>query len=223
MKILVLGDVHHPFANWEKLEKVAAVAKREQPDAIIQIGDLYDMYTFSEFTKNPNFMKPEEEELQGRADADKMWRLFKAAVPKAKCYQMGGNHDIRPVKRVAENLPAALHVMKKHLKKLMTFDGVELVKAEHEIDGIVFLHGNEHRGPPGTCARFNQGNTCIGHTHRPCVIYDQNRNGPYWELNVGWLGDAESEAFDYRSQKKLHKMINGYGLIVDGQPRCYTL
>lgn len=222
MKIMPIGDVHHPFMDWKKFMLVVAIAKAEQPDAIIQIGDLYDMYSFSKFPRNPDFIKPEDECKEGREDAEKMWKMLKEACPKAKLYQMHGNHDLRPVRYVGALSSMVLSAMKKWLKEQMTFKGVELVPSEHEIDGVMFTHGDNFRRLGDQC-RYNQQNSVCGHSHRPGVYYDQNKDGPYWELNVGWLGDSNSEAFSYRAQKKIHKMITGVGIIEDGQPRFIVL
>jgi hypothetical protein len=114
--------------------------------------------------------------------------------------------------------------MQKHLKDLMTFDGVELVKTEFEIDGVLFQHGNELRyAKPGAHAKYNQQNTVIGHTHMPNITWDQNRHGPFFEMNAGWLGDSRNEAFDYRALKLTSKMIKSFGVVDNGHPCVYIL
>lgn len=218
-RILILGDTHHPWADKEAIEMAASLASKMKPDYIVQIGDLYDLYCWSQFKKNPNFIKPQEEEERGREDAEAMWLMMKDAAPKAKLIQLYGNHDLRPVKHF-EGKDAAAHVLKRHVKTLMTFDGVSLVNDEHEIDGIMFLHGFRR---PGEHARYNQQNTIVGHSHRPGVYYDQNKTGVFWELNVGCMIDAESEAFSYKDQQKIHKMIVGVGMVDDYGPRFVEL
>lgn len=222
MKQLILGDVHHPFSKQELLDKVYEVAVKIKPDAIVQIGDLYDMYSFSKFPRNPNFITPEDEIDLGRGHADEMWKSLHDAAPRADLVQLYGNHDLRPVKMVATDAPMTLSIMKKWLKEMMSFKGVKTVLPEHEIDGVMYTHGDNFRRP-GDQARYNQQNSVIGHTHCPNITYMRNKLGPFWEMNVGWLGDDESEVFSYRAQKKIQRMIHGYGIIEDGQPRVVLL
>ena len=208
--IVALGDVHAPFHNKKALQEAYQLIKRYQPEVVVQMGDLYDFVSFSKFPKNPNFITPDDEIEQGREAAEEMWDCVKIACPKARKIQLKGNHDIRPIRYVKEFANASITVMKKFVKDMMTFPGVELVEDEYEIDGIVFMHGFKKLGEH---AKWNQQSTCVAHSHRPGVIYDSNRNGPFFEFNVGWLGDPKSEAFSYGAWKKLHKMVNGIGYI----------
>lgn len=220
MKIVGLGDIHAPFQDSNAIDAAIALIEEEKPDYVVQDGDLYDMYSFSRFAKNPNFVTPEHEMDEGRADMEDMWKRIRKAAPKAKLIQLKGNHDLRPIKYVKESAASSLHVMKKYLKDLMTFPGVELVEDEHEIEGIIFQHGHRRHGEH---ARYNQQNTVVAHTHKPGVVYHVNKFGSYWELNLGWLGDAESEAFSYQAQRKLHGMTVGVGLIDERGPRFVAL
>lgn len=220
MSIIILPDVHHPFASQEALNNAYGIIAAEKPDYVVQIGDLYDLYSFSKFPRNPNFITPQAECELGRERAQEMWDKVKKASPKSKRVQLKGNHDVRPIKYVADNKEAALHVLKKYVNELMTFDGVELVDEEHVVEGIVFQHGHLK---DGAHAIYNQQSTCVGHSHRPGVLYFRNRNGPYFELNAGCLIDLDSEAFSYRVNKKTHKMTLSIGMVDDYGPRAVLL
>lgn len=220
MSIVILGDTHHPFASTAALFKSYKMIAAIDPDYVVQIGDLYDFYSFSKFPRNPNVIKPEEECELGRKHAEAMWAAVKKAAPKAKRIQLKGNHDVRPAKYVGDNKEMALHVLKKYVKDMMTFDGVELVDDEHEIEGVVFQHGYLK---DGAHAVYNQQSTVVGHSHRPGVLSFRNRLGPYFELNVGCLIDLNAPVFDYRAQKKCHKMTVALGIIDELGPRYVTL
>lgn len=220
MSNIIIPDTHHPFSDKKALDKAYEIISDFKPTYVTQIGDLYDRYCFSNFTKNPNFITPEEEDRRGRADAEEMWARVKKASPKSKRIQLKGNHDVRPVRYVADNKEAALHILKKYVKDMMTFDGVELVDEEHEIEGVVFEHGTSK---PGSHAVNNNQSTVVGHSHRPGVYTFRNRSGPFYELNVGCMIDFDSEAFDYRAKKKMHKMTLSIGLIDELGPRFVLL
>lgn len=213
---VILGDTHFPFQDNNAIDKAIALIKKMQPDYVVQVGDLYDLYSFSRYPKNPNFITPEQEMKEGRAGAELMWRRIRAASPRSKLVQLHGNHDYRMVKYVSESAAAATHVMKKYLKEVMTFPGVQTVSDEHEIDGIAFMHGFRKHGEH---AKYNQQSTVVGHLHKPGIVYLSNRHGPYWELNVGWLGDYRHEVFSYAAQKRMHGMLVGVGVIDELGPR----
>ena len=74
----------------------------------------------------------------------------------------------------------------------------------------MFLHGFR---PIGDQTKWNQMNTVTGHTHTARIEYFQNKNGPYWGMSVGWLGDKTAYPFSYRSQKVIDNTHQGIGLI----------
>lgn len=217
---VILGDTHFPFADDDAIDKAIDFIGEMEPDYVIQIGDLYDLYTVSKFQKNPNFITPEKEMDEGRKAAERMWSRIKSASPRSKRIQLFGNHDLRLVKYVQESASGALHLAKKYLKEMMTFPGVETVSDEVEIAGIMFQHGHRKHGEH---AKYNQQSTVVGHLHKPGIVYLCNRNGPYWELNVGWLGDYRHEVFSYAAQKKMHGMLVGIGVIDELGPRFVAL
>jgi hypothetical protein len=99
---------------------------------------------------------------------------------------------------------------------MMKFDGVLNVEDEFILDDIMFLHGFQ---PIERQAKWNQMNTVTGHTHGAKIDYFMNRNGPYWGMSVGWLGDKSAYPFAYRSQKAIDNTHQGIGLIEDRNPR----
>jgi predicted phosphodiesterase len=82
MKIVVLGDIHFPFQNKKALQRVIDDIRRQKPTHVVQIGDLYDPYAFSRFSKK-NIQLPQEEWKQARQQAVQMWNEIRAAAPKA--------------------------------------------------------------------------------------------------------------------------------------------
>ena len=80
----------------------------------------------------------------------------------------------------------------------------------------MFMHGMRKMGEH---ARWNQMSTVTGHTHQGRIEYFMNRDGTYFEMNCGWLGDKHSYPFAYRQQKRLDNTHQGFGLIEHRQPR----
>ena len=221
MKYLFIGDTHFPFIDKAKLLKCVQWAKANQPDYILQIGDLYDMYAFSKYTKIVNDRTPEQELRKGRVLAEKMWKDFQTVSPKSKCYQLLGNHDNRVIQRVLEKLPGLdmrIKIKDKleklhNIDKLFEFDGVTTMldyKAELKLGGMLIIHG--FKGNIGEHVKFFMKNTVTGHMHRGGVAYLRASTKTLFELNCGFLGDVKSLPFQY-TETRTKTATPGFGVV----------
>lgn len=197
-------------------------------DLVIQVGDVDDLYNFSKYTKNPNLMSPEAEVSAAREHVERLWARVKKRAPKAKRYQLRGNHDGRVEKRIAENLPEIGVFASRGIRDFYTFDGVTTIHDPTEelilpVAGqdVCFMHG--HRSKLGDHARYNQLATVTGHSHHGGVVYLRHRDRVFWELNAGWLGDERAPVFRYGNQKLLKTWTKGFGLIDHLGPRFCPL
>lgn len=216
-RTLVIGDTHFPFANGPALSLLYAIADQMKPDVIVQVGDLYDMFAHSKFPRSClNFNAQEEMDL-GRRQAEDMWGTLQKLLPKAQCYQILGNHDVRPLKRIIESYPAGEIFLEFY--KWYEFPGVRLekdVRTPLVVDGITYIHGWSSRS--GFHRDHFSANVCCGHTHRGGVWYRKMDGKLLWELNAGFLGDAESKAMSY-TQNKVTQWTVGCGWIDEFGPR----
>lgn len=218
-KIIVLGDIHFPFVNADALSMAYAIIEQEQPDIIIQVGDLYDLYAQSRFPRSLNVYTPQAEESLARKCAEEMWRTIKKISPNSKCFQLCGNHDARPLKNVIQKWPEGEHWISEVYKSRMSFEGVRTIYDPTEeliVDDIIVLHG--YLSSIGAHRDFNQSKVICGHSHRGGVSFRPLKNQILWELNAGFLGDAESKALSYRPQR-LHNWTLGIGIVDKYGPR----
>lgn len=215
-KIFIIGDTHFPFHSKKALKKVLTAVQYEKPTHVVQIGDLYDQYGFSRYTKK-NIQLPEKELKVARRAASGMWETITGIHKSVRCYQLFGNHDIRLIKRLAEKIPEAQEVLGESFKEFYyTFKGVTTVYDDREelnIAGITFMHG--YRSKIGDHMRFNRSSTVVGHSHVGGVVYEQSRGETLFELNAGYLADEGSEPLKYRPQTSSRWTL-GYGLITEG-------
>jgi hypothetical protein len=222
-KILALGDLHFPFANLGALSAVLQFAECN-PDItdIVQVGDLFDMYSWAKFPRSHLVIRPDEEITLGRRMAEDFWKKLQNILPRAKCWQLLGNHDIRPLKKVAELAPEAEVFIE--LRKWFEFPGVSTIhdpRAWLEIDGVSFTHGHYLR--LGQHAQRYQRNVVCGHTHKGGVFFYQTVKGQIlWELNCGYLGDERAKPLSY-SPVKQHDWTLGLGVIDQYGPRFISL
>lgn len=221
-RILCIGDVHAPFVSKPTVSRILSLCDELQPTVIVQIGDLYDFYSFSKFPKSMNLMTPNQEIQDGRVVAEQLWEELHKRAKKAKKYQIKGNHDTRISKRVIEKFPELeLFVSLNHLWEFPNVKTIQDEREELEIEGIIFQHG--YRSKLGDHMAHNHRNTCVGHSHRGGVALKPIDGKVLWELNCGYIADPFHKALMYRQQIKFFNWTHGVGFIDKYGPRFISL
>lgn len=219
-RTLFIGDVHAPFANLKVLEKVYRFAEKHDPQVIVQVGDLYDLFSHTKFPRSHNAFTPRQEQETARKQAEEMWMELKKAAPGAECYQLYGNHDVRPLKRILESYPQAEDWIKTMLGKMMTFEGVTTLddaRAELMLPGNVMVH-HGYLGQLGRHRDYSLNNAVVGHSHVGGVVYKQLRGEILWELNCGYVGDQNAKGLSYTMQRTV-AWTTGWGWLDEYGPR----
>jgi predicted phosphodiesterase len=218
MKILIAGDIHFPFHNERAVNAFLAAVKREKPTHVVQIGDLYDQYSFSRYTKK-NIVNPDQELSEARKLGEWFWKSVKQNSPKARCYQILGNHDIRMIKRTQEKLPELGTVISEFVQDLYKFTGVKTLTDDRDIltvGDVNFHHG--YLSKLGDHMRSQRRSMVVGHSHVGGVVLEQIGNKTLFELNAGHLADETSEPLRYRPTKT-SKWTLGFGVVDRQGPR----
>jgi predicted phosphodiesterase len=214
-KVFIWGDPHFPYNHKEAQRQAIAFIKKQQPDVVINIGDLYDQYSFSKYSRTLNLTTPERELRQAMIGAMKMWNQIQEVASKAKCYQLKGNHDMRMKKRIAERLPE----FEGFSKDVYKFFNVKTLKDDRSyliIDGVVYCHGWLSKSIDH--ARHFNRPTVHGHRHRPAI----ETAGRLWSMDVGFMGDEKKLPFNYTTSKVTNWRVS-CGLVVDGKPQLIFL
>ena len=216
-KVIAVPDLHFPWHDPECLTWIYDVIRDTQPDVVVQLGDLYDMYSASKFAKTHNLMTPAMELAEARLGGEAFWANVKKAAPNAKCFQILGNHDIRPNKRILEVCPELESLLSTH--ELYKFKGVETIldpKEELEIDGVLYTHGSFSKAGDH-CKHYRQP-VVFGHLHRGFTFFTTVKDDLLWELNCGYASDQTAVPLRYTATKRTGWTL-GCGLIDDGGPR----
>lgn len=211
------GDLHFPFAHADTLSAFFEFLDRKRPARVIQMGDLYDMFSQSKFPRTHNVYTPEAEMDVAYAQAKKFWKTVREILPDAACFQILGNHDIRPLKRLIETFPAGESFFS--IERFFRFDGVETnfdYRQELCFDDVLYFHG--YRTGLGAHRDFTLRNTCVAHTHVGGVAFRNYYDRVLWELNAGYMGDPESKALSYTAQR-ITTWTHGWGFIDEDGPR----
>jgi predicted phosphodiesterase len=213
-RILVLGDLHLPFCDWDVLEQAREFKVKHKPDLIIQTGDLTDQKAWSRFLKDPEDDSPESEWTKTVAASKELAKMF----PEMEI--LDSNHDRRYVKKAAEaGIPK---IMLRTLDELFPFKGWNwhLEPEPFVVGDIAFMHGDELQGSVRSKVQTLGMNVVQGHTHKAELIYNCTYNKRYFGMDVGCMVDAKSAAFNYAA-RSLTKIWVGFGYIQDGVPYLF--
>jgi predicted MPP superfamily phosphohydrolase len=209
VKAVIIGDTHFPWVDWKLLRETIDFIDDFGPGIVIQMGDLFDFYSFSRYARTLNLCTPKWEVKAGREGAEEMWSLIQSAAPRAKCYQLRGNHDERVAKQVLAKFPEAEALLDLlDYDKLWRFDGVKTMKSQSE---ELILNGDH--------MRHNLMNTVTGHSHHGGVTTMRYRGKSLWELNAGAVADMKAKPLKYGLNNKLTKSVLGFGVIDKHGPR----
>lgn len=179
------------------------------------MGDLYDLFSYSKFSKRL-FLTPGEEIETARRQAIKFWQTIQKISPKTKCFQLRGNHDERMAKRVLDKANWLDPFI--DYTSLWEFPKVETIHDPRQVLTLydwAFTHGHRKEGEHIEAVDFQ--NVCIAHTHRGGTWSRRfNRLGKestLTELNCGYVADPTHEALIYRPLTKYLKWTPGVGII----------
>jgi predicted phosphodiesterase len=217
MKVFIISDTHFPFVDQKAYKKMMQALKKEKPDVVIQIGDVLDQYVFSKYTRSLEII-PSQEISKGLKMAESMWAEIRKIVPKAKCYQILGNHDLRLAKRISEKMPELSTFVK--IQDFYKFDGVEVLDSDREyleLDGVVYVHGWLSKSIDH--AKYFGKPVVHGHSHKPSITFDSPN---LWTMDVGFLADRNAPPLQYTASK-FSKWTLACGVVEDGKPRLLIL
>jgi len=215
---IAIGDIHAPFHDPRAIKhlfkRLARLAKAgHRPKIIVQGGDAYDRYSNNRFGRS-FWIDPEQEDAIARQFMEQFWSKMKEIFPRAKCYQLFGNHELRLTKQSQQRTPELNHYLTQKLVELSEFKGVTLVKdarAALVTDGIHWRHG--HKSKLGDHMMETHENYVTFHTHRGGTFFHPWAGHTKFELNAGFLGNRHHHALRYTAYKKFTKWTLGDGLI----------
>jgi hypothetical protein len=212
MNVLVIPDLHAPFAHPASLDFLADLRRTHKPASVVCIGDLGDQHGWSRHDRLPD--------APGQADEDAATLAFCRSLYKLspKVLACVGNHDARLARRcVRAGIPSRLH---RTVAEIYGSPPGWVWADRHTLDGVAFQHGDGYSGRDGAlkAAINNRRNTVIGHIHSAAgTFYAAGAYDTVWGLAVGCLVDCESLGMAY-ARASAARPVLGAGLILDGVP-----
>lgn len=212
-KILILGDIHTPFADMELIRQAWQYNKSFNADLVICTGDMLDQKAFSKYPKSPEDDGPA---VEWEKALDQCWEI-ESYFP--NMIILGSNHDRRYMKKASEaGLPK---LMIKTLKELIPIKGWHWHLGPEPLvlnGNIACLHGDELQGAPIVKATKLGMNVIQGHTHQASLQYLQTFQKQLWAVDPGCMVDKQAAAFDYAASS-LTKVFTGFGIVQDNVPQ----
>lgn len=212
-RVLVIGDTHCPGMRRGYVDFLKRVADRHSINRVVHIGDLVDWASISFHEKSPGISNAVTEFNAARRQVASLARAF----PKADW--MIGNHDALTERQaITAGLPPQL--LRDYADMWEVDWSVHPRFAKHEIDGVIYSHGDSGRG--GQHAAFQQAkdnfrSTVIGHFHSQAgVRWWANTEYRVFGMSVGCGIDAGKLQFEY-GRKIVAKPILGCGVVIDGR------
>lgn len=210
-KVMVASDFHDIDVDLFVLEVFVDTAKVEQPDVIVLNGDIFDLYEFSHFDRDPRKINLK---LRMTFVRDRIFKRLRRACPDAQIDLIIGNHEHRLLKHMAsrtENMAALMDLANIGLAQLLGLDKYQInlvskgntaafiqkeIKEEMAKNFKVYFNCLvcNHTGYEGFGLT-----TVSGHTHRPSLDGEVHLiKGPINKLVTGCMCKLDA---DYTNTK----------------------
>ena len=214
--ILVISDTQFPCEHRDALNFVKAVKKRYKPDLVVQIGDIADFGSMSNYDTDPDYLSPKNELEAVKKRVAKWSKVF------PKMYVTLGNHEMRLYRKALKaGLPESV------LKSFNDIVGApkgwkftERLKLNYKDvrRRILFVHTGTGATSKQGLAPTENANVVHGHIHASYwVKWHSTSDALHWDMNVGCLIDDESIVFKYNKQQTKRPIL-GVGVIKDNLP-----
>lgn len=214
-KILVIPDIHLPWANWEALKQAKAWHDKHKPDLVVCLGDITDQKIWSRWPKDVDDYSPSEEFLRAHEGIKKLNKWF------PKMVILRGNHDVRILAKAIESgIPSQMF---RDVDEVFSFKGWTWIGANEKFTvntargPILFVHGDEQGGTVAQKSRILGMNICQGHTHKVSITYTTALKKSFWGAEMGCIMDITSKAAKYAAPNPVGVSI-GFGVIKYGIP-----
>jgi len=218
--ILAYGDLHLPYCHRDSLEFLQSVKDRFNPDRVINMGDLMDFYSVSEYPKSIDHKDSWPVELK---KARKMIAELAEIFPEQTL--LSSNHCDRPYKksRVA-GVPREFMVP--YTEIIGSPAGWKIkkeVRLTVDSTRTKFLFSHTLNGGALPAAKTLGVSVVLGHSHtKHGASAFNNGENLIWGVDVGCLISDEGAPYAY-NRTQLGRPIRGCCIILDGVPHMIPM
>lgn len=183
-----VGDRYEAFHDTRAMNVFREIARLEQPESIVLLGDIIDLPSQSRWAQEAGFARTTQMAL----DATHEWlAALRAAAPDSRIVIIEGNHDKRMQNFIEQNALAAFGLKRANLPDewptmslpfLLRLEelGIEYQDAypaavHWDDDSTRNIHGTRANSKGSTTSQYSQDlphiSSWVGHTHRAEITY----------------------------------------------------
>lgn len=215
--IVVISDMHHPYAHPDTVKFLAAVKSKFRPDKIVCIGDEVDFHAMSYHEHNPDLDSAGAELDKAIAGLKPIYKLF------PNCTVIESNHGSMVLRKaITAGMPQ--RVIKGYREILDAPKGWHWVfdaSIQTPLGPVYFCHGKT--SAPGKLAS-SYGQSCVqGHFHEKAQItYISTPERLMFDAFTGCLADDKSLALGYNKVNPKRPIVSIL-VILNGIPHLVPM
>lgn len=216
-RILVISDMHHPYAHPDILPFLTALKKKYNFDKIVCIGDEVDYHALSFHDSDPDLDSAGTELKQAIKSLKPIYSLF----PKVSV--VDSNHGSMVYRKgLNAGIPrAALRDYRETLQAPKGWTWSFDLTLNTPRGMVYFCHGKS--GTPGRLASQYGMSAVQGHFHEKAQIgYQSTPEKLIFDMHVGCLANDKSLALGY-NKINVRRPIVSVGLIIEGIPHLVPM
>lgn len=197
---LVVPDAHTPYHDQDALDGVKEFAEDIHPDALVVLGDWFDMYAVSSFSKKPSRKVELQEDIDIGVDA---LEEFCHGLTTQR-YFLAGNHEARWERYLREKAPELHGLDALEPEKLFALNDIGFDYFDYGdaigIGNMWLTHGSRVSKHAGRTAQFNLESygvpLMMGHSHRLASYRRSNLGGRLDGFECGHLTNGDPDYMD---------------------------
>lgn len=215
--ILVLSDMHHPYAHPDLVPFLKAVKNKYRPDKVVCIGDEVDFHALSFHDSDPDLESAGTELKLAIKSLSPLYKMF----PNVDI--VDSNHGSMVFRKgLASGIPkAALRQYREVLQAPKGWNWTFDLKLNTPLGQVYFCHGKS--GSAGRLAS-QYGMSCVqGHFHEKAQItYISTPEKLMFDAHTGCLADDNSLALGYNKVNPRRPIVSLI-VIIDGIPQIIPM
>lgn len=215
--ILVISDMHHPYAHPDCVRFLKACKAKFKPDTVVCIGDEVDFHALSFHDSNPDLASAGDELKQAIVELKPLYKLF----PKVTVIE--SNHGSMVLRKALHGgIPTkAIRSYNEVLDAPKGWRWVDALILRTELGPIYFCHGKS--ATPGRLASQYGMSTIQGHYHeRAQVHYISTPERLMFDLHTGCLANDKSLALQYNKINPKRPIVS-IAAVVNGIPQIVPM
>lgn len=215
--LLVISDMHHPYAHPDLLPFLKAVKKKFKPDAVVCIGDEVDFHDSSFHDSDPDLDSAGVELDKAIASLKPVYKLF------PKCTVVESNHGSMVMRKaLVGKIPRkAIKSYNDILDAPAGWQWVFDTIVNTAMGPIYLCHGKS--GSAGRLASLYGMSTIQGHFHeRAQITYISTPDKLMFDAHTGCLADDKSLALGYNKVNPKRPIVSLI-VVLNGVPQIVPM